>query len=214
MENIAKQPIQATHSSRITIGEMDNECQHCHALLFPGDNSSLYCMNGKVQLPAEPPLPENLLTLYKTGDENSRFRKNIRSYINHFSFASMQYNLLPPPGRGGFVFRICRQIGHQVGPLHQGQNENWPYGQLYTYDANVAVQQHIQNNEGFQANINPRLLGIIKPVLRQHNPFVAAYRHMYEVEIEQNCLAEANGEETPIVRMYLLDGRRDPRRYN
>ena len=37
---------------------------------------------------------------------------------------------------------------------------------------------------------------------------------MYEVELEQNRLAEANGEEPPNVRMYLLEGRRDPRRYN
>ena len=78
----------------------------------------------------------------------------------------------------------------------------------------MAVQQRIQNNEGFDANINPQLLGIIEPVLRQHNQFAAAYRHMYEVEVEQNRLAEANGEEPPIVRMYLLEGRRDPRKYN
>ena len=126
----------------------------------------------------------------------------------------MQYNLQPPPGRGGFVFRICVQIGHRVGPIHPGQNENRRYGQLYIYDANVAVQQRIQNNEGFDANINPQLLGIIEPVLSQHNPFAAAYRHMYEVEVKQNRLAKANGEEPPIVRMYLLEGRRDPRKYN
>ena len=91
LENIAKQPIQADNPPRITIGEMDNEYQHCCALLFPGENLSLCCMNGNVQLHAEPPLPENLLHLYQTGDENSRlFRQNIRSYNNHFSFASMQ----------------------------------------------------------------------------------------------------------------------------
>ena len=124
LENIAKQPIQADNPPRITIGEMDNEYQHCCALLFPGENLSLCCMNGNVQLHAEPPLPENLLHLCQTGDENSRlFRQNIRSYNNHFSFASMQYNLQPPPGRGGFLFRICGQIDHQVGPLHPGPNE-------------------------------------------------------------------------------------------
>ena len=156
-------------------------------------------MNGNVQLPAKPPLPENLLHLCQTGDENSRlFRQNIRWYNKHFSFASMPYNLQPPPGRGGFVFRICGQIGHQVGPLHPGPNEHWCYGQLYVYDA----------------NIDPQLLGIIKPVLRQHNPFAAAYRHMFEVELEQNRVAEVNGEEPPNVRMYLLEGRQDSRRCN
>ena len=126
----------------------------------------------------------------------------------------MQYNLQPPPGRGGFVFRICGQIGHRVGPLHPGPNEHRRYGQLYIYDANVAVQQRVLNNAGFDTNINPRLLGIIEPVLRQHNPFAAAYRHMHEVKLEENTLAEANGEEPPNVRMYLLEGRRVPRRYN
>ena len=65
----------------------------------------------------------------------------------------------------------------------------------------MAVKQCILNNVGFDANIDPRLLGIIEPVLHQHNPFAAAYRHMYEVELEQNSLAEANGEEPPNVRL-------------
>ena len=71
----------------------------------------------------------------------------------------------------------------------------------------MAVQKCIRNNEGFDANINLRVLGIIKPILCEHKPFAAAYKHMYEVEIEQNRLVEANGEEPPIVRMYLLEGR-------
>ena len=115
LQNITKQPIQADNPPRITTGEMDNECQHFHALLFLGENSSLCCMNGNVQFPAaEPLLPANLLNLYQTGNENSRlFRQNIRSYNNHFSFASMQCNSQPPPGRRSFVFCICGQIGHR-----------------------------------------------------------------------------------------------------
>ena len=73
---------------------MVKECQYCHALPFPGEDLSLCYMNGNVQLPAELLLPENLLNLYQTDDENSRFlRQNIRSYNNHFSFASTQEDL-------------------------------------------------------------------------------------------------------------------------
>ena len=116
LENIAKQPVQADNPPRLTIGAMDNECQHCCALLFPGESLSLCCMNENVQLPAELPLPGNLLNLYQTGDENSSlFRQNIRSYNNHYAFASIQYSLQPPPGRGPFVFCICGQIDHRVG---------------------------------------------------------------------------------------------------
>ena len=101
-------------------------------------------MNGNVQLPAELPLPGNLLNLYQTGDENNRhFRQNIKSYNNHYVFASMQYNLQSPPGRGGFVFCIYGQIGHPPGHLCPGPNKNQCYGQLYIYNANVAVQQRI-----------------------------------------------------------------------
>ena len=147
LENIPKQPIQADNPPRITIGEMGNECQYCHALLFLDENLSLCCMNGNVQLPAKPPLPEKLLHLCQTGDENSRlFRQNIRLYNNHFSFASMPYNLQPPPGRGGFVFCICGQIGHQVGPLHPGPNEHWCYGQLHIYDANIDPQLLVESS--------------------------------------------------------------------
>ena len=66
----------------------------------------------------------------------------------------MQYSLRPPPGREGFVFCICGQIGHRVGPLHPGPNEIQHYRRLYIYNANVAVQQHILNNAGFDANID------------------------------------------------------------
>ena len=128
LENIEKQPIQADNPLRLTICEMNNKFQHCHVLLFPGENSSLCCMNGNVQLPAELPLPEKLLNLYQTGDENSRFfRQNIRSYSNHYAFAYRQCNLQPPPESGGFVFRICGQLGHQAGPIHPGPNENRLY---------------------------------------------------------------------------------------
>lgn len=52
----------------------------------------------------------------------------------------------------------------------------------------------------------------MEAVLRQHKPFAAAYRHMHEVELEQNCLAEEHGKQPSNVRMYLLEGCRDPRR--
>ena len=78
----------------------------------------------------------------------------------------------------------------------------------------MAVQQFIQNNEGLDTNTNSRVIGITKPVLRQHYPFAAACRHMYEVEFEQNRLAKVNRKERPNIKMYLLEGRRDTRRYN
>ena len=75
----------------------------------------------------------------------------------------------------------------------------------------MAIQQRIRNNEDFDTNINPPVLGIIRPVLHQHNPFAAAYRNMYEVELEQNCLGKEHGEQPPNVGMYLLEGSQDPR---
>ena len=48
LENIAKEPNPAGNPSRLTTGEMENDGQHCHALLFPGDNLSLCCMNKNV----------------------------------------------------------------------------------------------------------------------------------------------------------------------
>ena len=78
----------------------------------------------------------------------------------------------------------------------------------------MAIQQCIRNNEDFDTNINPPVLGIIGPVLYQHNPFAAAYRNMYEVELEQNCLGKEHGKQPPNVRMYLLEGSRDPTSYN
>ena len=75
----------------------------------------------------------------------------------------------------------------------------------------MAVQQRIWNNEGFDTNINPPVLGIIEPVLHQHNPFAASYRNKYETELEQYCLGKDHRKQPPNVRMYLLEGSRNPR---
>ena len=61
----------------------------------------------------------------------------------------------PPARRREFVFHICRQISHYIGPFQAGLKENQHYEKLYIYDSNVAVQQHIRNNEVCDTNINP-----------------------------------------------------------
>ena len=84
MENIAKEPNPAGNPPIPTTGETDNECQHFHALLFPGENLSLCCMYKNVQLAAQLPLSGKLQNLYLTRDENSRYVWQNMSFATAF----------------------------------------------------------------------------------------------------------------------------------
>ena len=84
LQNIAKEPNPAGHPPIPTTGQTDNECQHFHALLFPGENLSLCCMNKNVQLAAQLPLSAKLQNLYLTRDKNSRYVQQNMSFAMAF----------------------------------------------------------------------------------------------------------------------------------
>ena len=137
------------------------------------------CIGGNVSIPAFPPLPNQLVALYILN-----FRNHIRLYNNMFAFASMNYNLRLPPGNCNPVFWVCGQIAHRVGPLHSLPDINLSYGQMYIYNGNEAVQQRLSNILIRQdAQFNDQVVHTIQGVMENHNPFAAAFKHMYEVEL-------------------------------
>lgn len=48
---------------KIQIGDMDKECNHCHALKFKNETVGMFCASGKVVLPQLNPPPEPLQSL-------------------------------------------------------------------------------------------------------------------------------------------------------
>ena len=120
-----------------------------------------------------------------------------------------------PPGNCNPVFRICGQIAHRVGPLHPPRDRNLSYGQVYIYDGNEAVQQRLAIVPIRQdARLLDLVVDTIQGEMENHNPFAAAFKYMYEVELEEHRRVEERGEELPQVQMYFRENRQDPRRYN
>ena len=215
LHNVGRRPIAANEPERFSLGAMDQRCIHCGALYFVGEVFNC-CMGGNVTVPALPPLPNQLAALYTLNNAHStNFRNHIRLYNNMFAFASMNYDLRLPPGNRSPVFRICGQIAHRVGPLHPPPDRNPSYGQVYIYDGNEAVRQRLANLPMRQdARLNDQVVDTIQGVMENYNPFAAAFKYMYEVELEEHRRAEERGEELPQVQMYFRENRRDPRRYN
>ena len=173
-------------------------------------------MGGNVTIPALPPLPNQLAALCAlTNAHSTNFRNHIRLYNNMFAFASMNFDLRLPPGNRNPVFQICGQIAYRVGPLHPPPDRNLSYGQVYIYDGNKAVRQRLANVPIRQAaRLNDQVVDTIQGVMEKYNPFAAAFKYMYEVELEEHRQAEERGEELPQVQMYFRENRRNPCRYN
>jgi hypothetical protein len=75
------------------------------------------------------------------------FRKHIRYFNSHFSFASLGVNLdrryNTPKGSGVYTFRIHGQLYHHLDQLVHGQ-EGPRHMQLYFYDTDETIRHRIQ----------------------------------------------------------------------
>ena len=194
-----------------SLGPMSHECQYCHASRFKNEASNC-CHNGKVDLQPLPPYPSLLQHLLEGQDHISKnFMKHIRNYNSSFAFASMGAMMAPPPGHGPYCFRIHGQLYHRTGTLHPPPNTPRRYGQIYILDGPEATQTRLaqpQNqhcHEGIMDSIHDQLIAI--------NPYAAAYKHMHEVEKEENDKAMTSNCQPPTVTMVIKQGT-DQRRYN
>ncbi|GFS75359.1 transcription elongation factor 1 homolog [Nephila pilipes] len=62
----------ASSDALIIIGNMDKECQHCHAFKYKGESAGLCCASGKVSLPSLNPPPEPSKTLLAGATSQSK----------------------------------------------------------------------------------------------------------------------------------------------
>ena len=74
--------------------QLNTICIHCGAKRFKGENKSIFCANGQVELPPIPEAPQLLKYLLK----NKEFQDKIQSYKAALVFASLGANedMLPP----------------------------------------------------------------------------------------------------------------------
>ena len=136
---------------------------------------------------------------------------NIRAYNSSMAFASFAANIEHPPGRGPYCFRIHGAIYHRASTeLHPAQG-NPSFGQLYIIESNLATDFRMQIN----SNLDEELLGNLDTLMREINPYSAAYKLLHEVErTEQKSAAEENRSPTTVFMVLGISSELDERRYN
>ena len=185
------------------LGPMSQLCPYCNAFRFPKELLNC-CHNGKVAIDTFD-YPDSLKNLY--GDK--QFLNKIRSYNNVFAFASLGAQMLSPPGFGPYCFRIHGQIYHRTSTLHPNGNDRRRYGQVYIMDGAEAVEERSTQDSSLSTAVIPQLQNVLNAI----NPYAKSYRHMREVEIEENNRAMIAGDIPKKVTMIFRKGG-DKRRYN
>ena len=195
------------------IGEMNILCEQCEAYKFPGESAFKCCHSGKVKLEPLDQYPEELkIFLLEQTPFAKKFRTNIRHYNSAVAFASFGANLTPPPGIGPPCFRICGQVCHRTGTLHPAQGIPPLYGQLYIYDSSTSLNMRMEHRAN--ADVCDRsAMEIVQSVMLNLSPYAMAFKHMHEVEEEENRCAQIENRPSSEVVMRLLRGK-DRRRYN
>ncbi|KAF2352370.1 hypothetical protein FHG87_016874 [Trinorchestia longiramus] len=88
------------------------------------------CHNGKVCLSSLHECPLLLRRLLECDNHEARnYRDNIKNYNAAFSFASFDADVIMPPGRELYCFRLPGQTYHFISGLHPNNDERRKYGQ-------------------------------------------------------------------------------------
>ena len=175
---------------RDNVGTLCERCQECGALNFKLEevgpenarHFKLCCQNGKLSEIPKPPFPPMALAhRLKSKDVHSRhFRERIREYNSALSFVSFGANLNIPPGHGPPVFRLHGSIYHASVALEPEPQHEGKYAQLYLYDPGAALDIRARRNPGLSREI----LEELQTMLEEVSVYVAAYRHMQQVVLD------------------------------
>ena len=167
-----------------------------------GNQSSLCCCKGKVELPAVPPPPEPLKSLLEnTHPKAKTFLKDIRLYNSALQMASSAINQVPMAG-GPSNERIGGSVHHMAGPLHPRNGEPPRFAQLYVYDNDNELQNRLQAFPNGAQCLDADLLQQLQTMLHRENHFVRTFR----------AAASAPMADGKIV--FHCDSGLDQRRYN
>ena len=97
----------------------------------------------------------------------------------------MGANLTLPPVciyKKSIIFQICGQIFHKSGTLHPlvGMISVRVFNQLDIIENSTSLEYHMMQpaNQFYQHDV----MELLQKVMDTHSPYVAAYRHMSEVE--------------------------------
>ncbi|TKR58782.1 hypothetical protein L596_030186 [Steinernema carpocapsae] len=206
------------------IGNPDVECVSCKALHFEAEkkprNRGMFsdcCRLGKVHVDVlYDTYPEVLRQLFMgihpNRAFNRNFRDNIRKFNGMFAMASMEAKTVQFPAGGPYCYKVQGQIHHTVNlaaMVDHNRNERPKYGQLFIVDTNDAIEGRFAHPAS--ASCNRNLAAELEALLRNVNPYVQAYRMMFEVEQE---FVDANDGAVPRIRLLFNTEAPDQNRFN
>lgn len=116
----------------VTIGNMDQECNFCHALKFKNETTGMCCSAGKVILPALQLPPEPLQSLMSGADDDSKiFLGSIRKFNSCFQMTSFAAKIDQQHPNFQTTFKIQGQVYHRIGSLLPMNTEEPKFLQIY-----------------------------------------------------------------------------------
>ncbi|WVZ59187.1 hypothetical protein U9M48_009374 [Paspalum notatum var. saurae] len=157
-------------------------CQHCHAIMWHGENIGQCCKQGRITLPPlkEPPSYLTSLLARDGGKHSANYQQNIRSYNSMFAFTSMggivDKNI--NKGQGPYVCRLKGQNYHHVGTLLPEEGEKPRFQQLYIYDTENEVQNRLQVSRSGECSApldESIIMGLIT-MFNENNTLVQSFR--------------------------------------
>ncbi|KAL3076651.1 hypothetical protein niasHS_011728 [Heterodera schachtii] len=201
----------------------DKKCSHCGALLFPHEDSSVCCRQGRVVLPKLNPHPkelEELIVCDKQSREGKEFVRHMSRYNNLLQFASVSAGNKPCPAGGPMAVILNGEFHRRISSMQAGTTQIPGFGQLYILDPVEAMEQRrknptftgekITNDEEFVQGhqLNDDTLEILEQMIQENHPAAAAYKQAREQL--QELLRQQSTEELRFFRMTLLNERSAP----
>ena len=203
---------------RHSLGPMNVECQHCHALHWDSEKltaSTLSnkkfgqcCLQGQVDLPPFPPPPPTLKSLLSgTSPFSNTFRKHIPQYNAAFAFTSLGVNIdhSVTSTRGPYAFKINGELHHLSGALLPEEGQQPSYAQLYVHDPAEAL--NVRGNRN--VNLLPQIMTELQAMMHETHPYVPLYKQAFQI-----MRAIPPDQQKKVVVKLHVDKNADGRRYN
>ncbi|CAI2196417.1 16124_t:CDS:1 [Funneliformis geosporum] len=174
---------------RHDLESMNQLCLHCGAKFWMDEKNqrstqisptfSVCCVNRKVRLLPLLKPPPYLMNLYTSLEsEANSFRKNVRSYNSLLACISFGTNVNDEfQSKGVSNFSIHGQVYNLIRPLLPEKEQVPKFAQLYIYD----TEHEIRNHLNLMQNLNATILKNLQNMLDIINPYIHIFRQALDI---------------------------------
>ena len=175
------QRYRSIHSGTANIGDMNNECPFCGAMMFRGERSpqgsyGLCCNHGRVVLPSLQEPPARLLELFNSRRSGpyKNFWDNIRRYNSAISLGSINANVFNfrdgPP-----TYRVNGIMSHRIGPIHAETGQPARFLQVY-----FLGDLSMQPRDDYFTDLNQELVRELRGLQGTYNVLLRNLMRVYD----------------------------------